>query len=124
MKKIIPFVVLALGVLYIASSVGALRNPSKHSDFDIVGFGKLPVVTNGRVKPLDTVARTAILLFQGRQRVAIPELASTAERTATSSSSWAIVESGPGSSLARSMIGATWRLPSSASVPGSMETVG
>jgi ABC-type transport system involved in cytochrome c biogenesis permease subunit len=72
MKKYVPFVVLVLGVLYAASSLGALRNPSKHTDFDIVGFGKLPVVTNGRVKPLDTVARTSVLLFQGRQSVAVP----------------------------------------------------
>ncbi|HTO03057.1 MAG TPA: cytochrome c biogenesis protein CcsA, partial [Opitutus sp.] len=88
MKKILPFVLLALGVLYVASSVSALRNPSKHTDFDIVGFGKLPVVTNGRVKPLDTVARTAILLFQGRQRVAIPESMATAERSSITPAEW------------------------------------
>ncbi|HYD84340.1 MAG TPA: hypothetical protein VEA63_09810, partial [Opitutus sp.] len=74
MKKLFPWIVLAIGVLYAASSFRALRNPSEHTAFDIVGFGQLPVVTNGRVKPLDTVARTSILLFQGRQRVAIPEL--------------------------------------------------
>src|SRR5688572_18513210 len=74
MKKSLPFIVLALGVLYAASSLGALRNPTKYTEFDIVGFGKLPVVTNGRVKPLDTVARTSLLLFQGRQSVAIPGL--------------------------------------------------
>jgi ABC-type transport system involved in cytochrome c biogenesis permease subunit len=74
MKKILPFVVLVLGVLYAASALRAPRNPTKHTAFDIVGFGQLPVVVNGRVKPLDTVARTSVLLFQGRQSVAIPGL--------------------------------------------------
>ena len=34
-----------------------------------VAFGQLPVLVNGRVKPLDTVARTSLLMMQGRQRV-------------------------------------------------------
>ena len=88
MKKILPFVVLALGILYVASSLGALRNPSKFTDFDIVGFGKLPVVTNGRVKPLDTVARTSILLLQGRQRVAVPEQSEASPRSSITPTEW------------------------------------
>ncbi len=39
------------------------------SDYDLAAFGKLPTLVNGRVKPLDTVARTTLLVLQGRQRV-------------------------------------------------------
>ena len=31
---------------------------------------RLPVLLNGRVKPMDTVARTTLLMLQGQQRVA------------------------------------------------------
>ena len=46
-----------------------LRAPRDLGAFDLTGFGRLPVLANGRVKPLDTVARTSLLLTQGRQRV-------------------------------------------------------
>ncbi len=69
MKRFIPFAVLAVALLWVASS---LRPPSNAGEFDVVGFGELPVVTNGRVKPLDTVARNALLVLQGRQRVSSP----------------------------------------------------
>ena len=71
MKRLIPLLVLAVAVVWVLS---ALRAPKNTSDFDIVGFGELPVVTNGRVKPFDTVARTSLLLMQGRQRVSNPLL--------------------------------------------------
>jgi ABC-type transport system involved in cytochrome c biogenesis permease subunit len=40
--------------------------------FDLVGFGRLPVLADGRIKPLDTIARNGLLLLQGRQRVVDP----------------------------------------------------
>ncbi len=49
-----------------------LRPTRNTSDYDIVSFGRLPVLVNGRVKPVDTVARTSLLLMQGRQRVTSP----------------------------------------------------
>ncbi len=70
MKRLLPFLALAFALVWVAST---LRPPSNKTDFDIVGFGQLPVVTNGRVKPLDTVARTSLLVLQGRQRVSSPE---------------------------------------------------
>ena len=45
------------------------RAPEDAGPFDLSGFGRVPVLVNGRVKPLDTVARTTLLLTQGRQRV-------------------------------------------------------
>jgi ABC-type transport system involved in cytochrome c biogenesis permease subunit len=69
MKRFLPFLALAFGVLYAAS---ALRPPAARSAFDLAGFGRLPVLVNGRLKPLDTVARTSLLVMQNRQRVSDP----------------------------------------------------
>lgn len=66
MKRLIPFFVLALGLLYLAST---WRTPQPEGEFDLNAFGQLPVLVNGRLKPIDTVARTSLLMFQGRQRV-------------------------------------------------------
>ncbi len=38
----------------------ALPRATPTDDFDLVGFGKLPVIYEGRVKPVDTVARNAL----------------------------------------------------------------
>ncbi len=69
MKKIIPLLIVLLGVALVAK---ALRPPRNSGEFDLVGFGQLPVLANGRIKPLDTVARSSLLQLQGRQRVSSP----------------------------------------------------
>ena len=69
LKRLIPLVVLLLGALYLASPL--FKQPK--SDFDLDAFGRLPVVANGRTKPLDSVARTTLLILQGRQRVVTPD---------------------------------------------------
>ena len=69
MKRFIPVLVLLLGALYLASPL--FKQPK--SDFNIDAFGKIPVVANGRTKPLDSVARNTLLILQGRQRVTTPE---------------------------------------------------
>jgi ABC-type transport system involved in cytochrome c biogenesis permease subunit len=70
MKKYFPFAVTLLAVLAIGSS---LRLPRNSDQYDVVAFGHLPTLVNGRVKPLDTVARTSLLMIQGRQRVQTPD---------------------------------------------------
>ncbi len=71
MKRLIPFLVLLLAAGWLASS---LRTPANKTDFDLIGFGRVPVLVNGRIKPLDTVARTSLLTLQARQRVSTPEI--------------------------------------------------
>ena len=39
----------------------------------VTAFGRLPVLSEGRMKPLDSVARSALLVIQGRQRVMTPD---------------------------------------------------
>ncbi|HYP18092.1 MAG TPA: cytochrome C biogenesis protein, partial [Opitutus sp.] len=69
MTRFLPLLVLLAALASVVASLRPLRN---HGPFDLVAFGQLPVVVNGRVKPLDTVARTSLLVLQGRQRVSDP----------------------------------------------------
>ena len=66
MKKFWPLLVLLAASAVVLAS---LRAPRNRGDYDIVGFGRLPTLVNGRIKPLDTVARTSLMIMQGRQGV-------------------------------------------------------
>ena len=69
MKRWLPLIALVFTAAWLLS---ALRPQKNTSEFDLVAFGKLPVLVNGRIKPLDTVARTTLLVLQNRQRVSDP----------------------------------------------------
>ncbi len=66
MRRILPFAFVALLCAWVLST---LLPPHNKTDFDLVGFGKLPVLVDGRVKPIDSVARTTLLMLQGHQSV-------------------------------------------------------
>jgi ABC-type transport system involved in cytochrome c biogenesis permease subunit len=68
MKKILPPLVLIAALTFVGMS---LLPPKNHGEFNIIGFGRLPVLANGRIKPLDTVARSSLLQMQSRQEVRI-----------------------------------------------------
>ncbi len=70
MKKIIPWAVAGLFALW---ALSALRAPREHSEYNTAEFGRLPVLLNGRVQPLDSVARNALLIMRGKQSVALEE---------------------------------------------------
>ncbi len=70
MKKYFPALVALCALLAVAAT---LRTPRNAGDYDLNAFSHLPTLVNGRVKPIDTVARTSLLTFQGRQRVKTPE---------------------------------------------------
>ncbi len=70
MKRFLPLAALVFGLIFVGA---ALLPPGNKTAFDLVAFGRLPVLANGRLKPLDTVARTSLLSIQGRQRVSTPE---------------------------------------------------
>lgn len=65
-----PWVVGVCGVL-IATS--ALFRATPASDLDLRSFGTLPVSSGGRIKPLDTAARSLLMLAGGRQQVKTDE---------------------------------------------------
>jgi ABC-type transport system involved in cytochrome c biogenesis permease subunit len=61
-----PLAAAAVALLLVACSI---LPPRASGSFDTAGFARLPLLDNGRIKPLDTVARTSLLLLQNRQRV-------------------------------------------------------
>lgn len=67
MKKRMPWILAIAFGLWILSALAPER---KVNGFDIAGFGKLPVLLNGRVQPLDSVARNSLLSMRGKQTVA------------------------------------------------------
>ncbi len=69
-KHTLPLIVGFGSLLAVAFS---LTSPSNPAAYDVTGFSRLPTLVNGRIKPLDTVARTTLLITQGRQRVTTPD---------------------------------------------------
>ncbi len=68
----LPVAVLAAALAGLALT---LVPPRAASAFDVAGFGRQLVLADGRIKPLDTVARTALLQIQGRQTVYLGDAA-------------------------------------------------
>ena len=67
LQKITAWLIPALCLLFIASAVFKATRPSTGLDFK--NFGTLPVVSNGRVQPLDSLARNALLSIHGKQSI-------------------------------------------------------
>lgn len=84
MKKSLPWIVVGLATLAV---LWGLRTPADRSEFRLNEFGQLPVLLNGRVQPLDSVARNSLLLIRTRQTLydakegTIPAIAWFAELT-------------------------------------------
>jgi ABC-type transport system involved in cytochrome c biogenesis permease subunit len=62
----ISIILVSFCALY---AISKLRPTRHQGDFDLTTFGQLPVQQKGRVKPLDTVARNALLVMRGKQTV-------------------------------------------------------
>ena len=58
-----------VGVCGLLLATSALLRPAPPSDFDLRTFGELPVSAGGRIKPMDTAARSMMMVAGGRQRV-------------------------------------------------------
>ncbi len=65
MKKWIPWILVAVFAGWIISTL----RTSPERGFDIREFGRLPVLHNGRIQPLDSVARNSLLQLRARQTV-------------------------------------------------------
>jgi ABC-type transport system involved in cytochrome c biogenesis permease subunit len=59
----------AVGVFGLLIACGALLRPMPQSDLNVRSFAELPVSAGGRIKPLDTAARSMLMLAGGRQQV-------------------------------------------------------
>ena len=71
MKRYSSWIALAVAALWIASN-SRMPKPAP-GDFDLVSFGKLPVLSDGRNKPFDTVARTSLLIIRGKQTLRLDD---------------------------------------------------
>ena len=69
-NRLIYIITLAAIVLYLLVS---FRAPSTAGTWDSGAFSKLPVLNGGRIKPLDTVARTSLLGLSGKQSLRLED---------------------------------------------------
>ncbi len=64
LKRLAPWI--AAGLALVGAALAALP-PRAVRGFDTDAFGRLPVLEGGRVKPVDSVARNALLVLRGAQ---------------------------------------------------------
>ena len=62
--NLLPFAVVGLALFYILS-VARVPSPSPANEFNFYEFGQIPVVDEGRIKPIDTYARVNLMLLNG-----------------------------------------------------------
>jgi len=65
-RRFVPWGAATMGVLI---ALGGLLRPPPVSEYDLATFARLPASAGGRVKPMDTVARNALMVAGGRQSV-------------------------------------------------------
>ena len=65
-----PWVVTAVMGLWI---IAATRPEKSESEYQVNEFAKLPVLLNGRIQPLDSVAHNALLMLRGKASVLATE---------------------------------------------------
>ncbi|HTA29452.1 MAG TPA: cytochrome c biogenesis protein CcsA [Candidatus Cybelea sp.] len=68
MKKWLPLITAAIFACWF---LGGFEAPKPKEGFDLAGFGRLPVLLDGRIQPLDSVARDSLLSMSGKSTVAV-----------------------------------------------------
>ena len=81
---------LNLCILLASLCIAQLVSAKEESTFDLETFGKLPVQKDGRVKPLDTVARNALLLMRGKQTALLEDGYDTKKAIKIPATQWLI----------------------------------
>ncbi len=70
-KSRLPWIVAGLCLLYVLSL--PFRHIKSEAKEDVETLGRLPVLADGRVKPLDSFARTTLLTISGKQTLTVDE---------------------------------------------------
>ena len=70
MKRTRPWILWLVAAATLAYVVAPLFQSDTWGGFEMRKFGRLPVLLNGRIKPLDTVARNSLLIIHGKQTLA------------------------------------------------------
>jgi cytochrome c-type biogenesis protein CcsB len=76
MKKILYQVVPWCFLALFAAEIVAILIPKPDKDFAVQEFGRLPALSNGRVQPLDSVGRNALLQLRSTAAVPLEEVPS------------------------------------------------
>lgn len=63
-QRLFPWAVVVLAAVYLLLQA---RPPKNNGPFDLQAFGRIPVSADGRVKPLDTVARNGLMVISDRR---------------------------------------------------------
>ena len=71
MKRYIPWIALALAALWLGCN--SWPRKTAPADFDLAAFGKIPVLSEGRQKPFDSVARNSLLIIRGKQTLRLDD---------------------------------------------------
>ena len=71
LKRVAPAATVA--VLALAMIAAQLRPAGGDAAFELGDFAKIPVTAEGRVKPMDTVARSALAIIGGKQTARVGE---------------------------------------------------
>src|SRR6188768_3381302 len=66
MKRWFPFALAAVFAVWIIGAIRVPKDPA--ADFAVNGFGRLPVIANGRFQPLDSLARNSLLQLREKQK--------------------------------------------------------
>jgi ABC-type transport system involved in cytochrome c biogenesis permease subunit len=69
-QRWLPVAITAIMTLWVVS---ALREPKAKTGYDVDGFSRIPVLLNGRIQPLDSVARNALLMLRGKASVLVTD---------------------------------------------------
>ncbi|MGE3308980.1 MAG: cytochrome c biogenesis protein [Limisphaerales bacterium] len=69
MNRNVPLIVAGLAVLWLATTL----IPPRDTEFRSREFGRIPVLLEGRVQPLDSVARNALLQLRAKQSVRVTD---------------------------------------------------
>jgi len=70
-NRLLPWIFAAVVSLWLGSNC-RLPNATAGSH-DLVTFGKIPVLSDGRIKPFDTVARNSLLIIRGKQSLRLED---------------------------------------------------
>src|SRR5205814_9837444 len=65
-EKVFPWIIAGLGLVYLVWILVPAHTPGP-DEFNFADFGVLPVMESGRIKPIDTVARSNLTVITHKQ---------------------------------------------------------
>jgi ABC-type transport system involved in cytochrome c biogenesis permease subunit len=69
-QRWLPWVITAVLGLWVVSGI---RSAKEKSEYDLDAFSRIPVLLDGRIQPIDSVARNTLLMLRGKSTVRITD---------------------------------------------------